>query len=97
MVYHSPTNRLQEKWRDALEEARTLFEEVPNAKSAAKALTMIGDAAEFCDKDVLVPVKNAQRAARGVVVMCCRGPAVNRGALLEAAEETFGGGRSNGS
>ena len=92
MVYHSPTNRLQEKWRDALEEARTLFEEAPNAKSAAKALTMIGDAAKFCDGDVLVAVKNAQRAARDVVVMCCGGPAVNRDAFLEAAGEAFAGG-----
>ena len=92
MVYHSPTNRLREKWRDALEEACTLFEEAPNAKSAAKALTMIADAAEFCDGDVLVAVKNAQRAARDVVVMCCGGPAVNRDASLEAAGEAFGGG-----
>ena len=80
------------KWRDALEEARTFFEEAPNAKSAAKPLTMFGDAAEFCDGDVLVAAKNAQRAARDVVVMCCGGPAVNRDAFLEAAGEAFGGG-----
>ena len=92
MVYHSSTNRSQEKWRDALEEARTLFEEAPNAKSAAKALTMIGDAAEICDGDVSVAVRNAQRAARDVVAMCCGGPAVNRDAFLESAEEAFGGG-----
>ena len=79
------------KWRGALEGARTLFEEAPNAKSAAKARTMIGDAAEVCDGDVLVAVRNAQRAARDVVAMCCGGPAVNRDAFLEAAGEAFGG------
>ena len=96
MAHHMPTSRLQEQGREALEEACLLLE-APHAKHATKTFIMIGEVAEFCDEDVLGAVKCAERAARDVVaVCCCGGTAANRDDFLEAAQEAFDNGLSNG-
>ena len=82
----------REAWGGAcLTEALRLLEE-PSAKSAAKALILIGDASRSCDQDALGVVKAAERAARDVIVVRCRSQADpgNQKEFLQAAEEAFG-------
>jgi len=82
----------REAWcGDLLREALRLLE-APSAKSAARALILIGDVSQSCDQDALGAVKAAERAARDVVVLRCRSQADpgNREHFLLAAEEAFG-------
>jgi len=60
-----------------------------DAESAADALIIIGDVAKNCNKNVQEAVKEAERAARDVVVMLCGGGVLNRDTFLAAAEEAF--------
>ena len=78
---------------DELGEARGLLL-TPCARSAANALTAIGDVARNCDGAALGAVKASERAVRDVVVLRCCAPGggvldVDQGAFLEAAGVAF--------
>ena len=60
-----------------------------DARSAADALIIIGNVAKNCDKKVLQAVRNAERAARDVVVMLCGGFALRTADFLAAAGVAF--------
>ena len=60
-----------------------------DAESAADALIIIGDAAKNCNKNVQEAVKEAERAARDVVVMLCGGGVLDRDTFLAAAGVAF--------
>ena len=60
-----------------------------DAQSAADALIIIGDVAKNCNKNVQGAVKEAERAARDVVVMLCGGCVLNRDAFLKVAGVVF--------
>ena len=60
-----------------------------DARSAADALIIIGNVAKNCDKNVQAAVKNAERAARDVVVMLCGGGVLDRDTFLAAAGVAF--------
>ena len=73
---------------DALGDARDCLR-TGDARSAADALIIIGNVAKNCDKEVLADVKEAERAARDVVVLHCGGGVLNRDGFLEAAGVAF--------
>ena len=60
-----------------------------DAQSAAEALIIIGDVAKNCNKNVQGAVKEAERAARDVVVMHCGAGVLNRDDFLQAAGVAF--------
>ena len=60
-----------------------------DARSAADALIIIGNVAKNCNKNVQAAVKNAERAARDVVVMLCGGGVLDRDTFLAAAGVAF--------
>ena len=59
------------------------------AQSAADALIIIGDVAKNCNKNVQGAVKEAERAARDVVVMLCGGRVLDSATFLAAAGVAF--------
>ena len=59
------------------------------AQSAADALIIIGDVAKNCNKNVQGAVKEAERAARDVVVMLCGGRVLDSATFLAAAGDAF--------
>ena len=73
---------------DALGDARDCLR-TGDARSAADALIIIGNVAKNCNKNVQAAVKNAERAARDVVVMLCGGGVLDRDTFLAAAGVAF--------
>ena len=73
---------------DALGDARDCLR-TGDARSAADALIIIGNVAKNCDKNVQAAVKDAERAARDVVVMHCGAGVLNRDDFLQAAGVAF--------
>ena len=73
---------------DALGDARDRLR-TGDARSAADALIIIGNVAKNCDKNVQAAVKEAERAARDVVVMHCGAGVLNRIDFLKAAGVAF--------
>ena len=59
------------------------------AQSAADALIIIGDVAKNCNKNVQGAVKEAERAARDVVVMLCGGRVLDSATFLAVAGDAF--------
>ena len=60
-----------------------------DARSAADALIIIGNAANNCDKNVQGAVKEAERAARDVFAMLCGARDLDRATFLAAAGVAF--------
>ena len=59
------------------------------AQSAADALIIIGNVAKNCNKNVQGAVKEAERAARDVVVMLCGGRVLDSATFLAVAGDAF--------